>query len=172
MNFWIRLAAVCSHCVLWWDNENACFMKDHKILLMRKPLRLYLSDWLTSCSSILLDKPPDAYLHKNPPIFYGTRNLITVFTRVIQRPLLSGSLVTRAWRALVLRMEETASRYGGSVRTYFAKQSRTFDNGWPSILAARRGVNNFSLYKKSSLLQNVTQIIGENLLNIWRETSS
>jgi hypothetical protein len=39
---------------------------------------------------------------------------ITLISMVITISMLGGSLVTAAWRVLRLRMEETASRYGGS----------------------------------------------------------
>jgi hypothetical protein len=85
----------------------------------------YLIPW----SWALFEKPPVAQLLKNFPTFYGTRRLITVFTKALQWSLswaksiqsipphpISLSLpplVTTAWHVIRSRMEETPSRYGG-----------------------------------------------------------
>jgi hypothetical protein len=43
-------------------------------------------------------------------ILMSLQEMIRIFSII---PMLSGSPVTTAWRVLRLRMEETASRYGG-----------------------------------------------------------
>jgi hypothetical protein len=47
-------------------------------------------------------------------------NQLLVDKTIIARAviMLSGSLVTTAWRVLRLRMEEKASRYGGQLQIY------------------------------------------------------
>jgi hypothetical protein len=51
----------------------------------------------------------------DPEIFLPKKGTVLTpfFYRVYFATMLSGSLVTTAWRVLRLRMEETASRYGG-----------------------------------------------------------
>jgi hypothetical protein len=54
--------------------------------------------------------------------------------------MLSGSLVTTAWRVLGQQMEETASRYAGQLQ--IIKQQRTAEKGWSSSFGAGRVFNN------------------------------
>jgi hypothetical protein len=46
-------------------------------------------------------------------VFPCIDKLLPVFLEVSVHPVLSGSTVTTAWRVLCLRIEETASKYGG-----------------------------------------------------------
>jgi hypothetical protein len=61
------------------------------------------------------------------------------------RAMLSGSLVTTAWRILRLWMEETPSSFGGQLRIYWISshgQPTRGGPGWSSSLRVGRGANN------------------------------
>jgi hypothetical protein len=55
-------------------------------------------------------------------------------------PMLSGSLVTTAWRDLRLRMEEKASRYGGQLRIYWISSRGQPTRGGPPAWGLGGGV--------------------------------
>jgi hypothetical protein len=52
--------------------------------------------------------------------------------------MLSASLITTAWRVLRLRMEETASRYGGCLRIYRTSSREQPTRGDPPALQRRK----------------------------------
>jgi hypothetical protein len=57
--------------------------------------------------------------------------------------MLSGSTVTAAWRVLGLRIEETASRYGGYLRIYWISSRRQPTVGGPPAWRLGGGLTTF-----------------------------
>jgi hypothetical protein len=59
--------------------------------------------------------PEDSHLHTRRRENLKCQNFSYFADHIVNKynPMLSGSLVTTAWRVLRLRMEEKASRYGG-----------------------------------------------------------
>jgi hypothetical protein len=68
-------------------------------------------DAIVASDSTVASLIPLAALLTSSPVMWREEHLFNFC--VLQRAMLSGSLVTTAWRVLRLRMEEKASRYGG-----------------------------------------------------------
>jgi hypothetical protein len=73
---------------------------------------------------------------------------------MIQDSMLSGSLVTTAWRSLALRLEVTASRYGRYLRTYLISGHGQPTVGSPPVWWVEGLTAPHS--KEASMLRNVT----------------
>jgi hypothetical protein len=77
--------------------------------------------------------------------------------------MLSGPLVTKAWRVLKLRAEETASRYGG------ISSGGQSTRGRPQAWGLGMGLT--TPHRKIFLLQNFTKGLGLGWTWLWIGTS-
>jgi hypothetical protein len=84
--------------------------------------------------------------------------------------MVSGSTVTTAWRVLVLRIEETASRYGGLLRIYRISSREQPTVGGPPAWAMGGGLTTLPR-KNHYVLRITTHSLGTGRIT-WHNLST